>query len=77
MQLYVRACHLVTAEIAVSMTVPIENPADFEMQGVIRFLQADEILGYLAEEASFRVEYCSVTRQCTTAYSLADTSFAA
>ena len=30
----------------------IENPADYEVRGVIRFLQADEILGYLAEEVS-------------------------
>ena len=42
---------MVSAEIAVAMTVPIENPADCEMRGVIRFLQSDEILGYLVEEA--------------------------
>ena len=35
-----------------TMAVPIENPADCEVRSVI-FLQADEILGYLAEEAMF------------------------
>ena len=47
---------MVRAEIAVAMAVPIENPADCAVRGVIRFLQADEILGYPAEEASSRVE---------------------
>ena len=62
MQLYVRPCHVVSAEIAVTMAVPIENPADCEVRGVIRFHQADEILGYLAEEASSRVElFCCGT----------------
>ena len=56
MQLYVGPCQVVSAEIAVTMAVPIENPAYFEVRNVIRFLQADEILGYLAEEASYRVE---------------------
>ena len=56
MQLYVGPCHMVSAEIAVAMAVPIGNPADCEVQGVIRFLQADEILGYLSEEASSRME---------------------
>ena len=56
MQLYVGPCHAVGAEIAVAMAVPIENPADCEVRGVIRFLQTDEILGYLAEEPSSRVE---------------------
>ena len=38
--------------------------ADCEVRGVIRFLQADKILGYLIEEASSRVElFC-----CTTMY---------
>ena len=55
MQLYVEPCHVVSAEIVVAMAVPIENPADCEMRGVIRFLQADEILRCLAEEASFSV----------------------
>ena len=41
-----------------AMAVPIENLADFE----VRFLQADEILGYLAEETSSRVElFCCTT----------------
>ena len=54
-------CHVVNAEIAVAMTVPIENPAECEVRGVIRFLQADEILGHLTEEANSRVElfYCT------------------
>ena len=42
---------MVSAEIA----VPIENPSGCEVRGVIRFLHADKILGYLAEEASSRV----------------------
>ena len=45
MQLYVGSCHVVSAEIAVAMAVPSENPADCEMRGVIRFLLPDEILG--------------------------------
>ena len=56
MQLYVRSCHVINADIAVAMAVPITNPTDCELQDVIRFLQADEILGYLAEEARSRVE---------------------
>ena len=31
MQIYVRTCHVVSAEIAVAMGVPIENPADWEV----------------------------------------------
>ena len=62
MQLCVGPCHMVSAEIAVAMAVPIENPADCEGRGVIRFLQVDDILGYLAEEASSRVElFCCTT----------------
>ena len=62
MQLYVGPCHAVSAEIAVAMAVPFENPADCELRGVISFLQADEILGYFAEEASSRVElFCCTT----------------
>ena len=56
MQLYVGPCHVVSAEIAMAMAVPIENPAECEMRGVILFLQANEILDYRAEEASSRVE---------------------
>ena len=53
---------MVSAEIAVVMAVPIENPADCEVRSVIRFLQADEILGYLVKEASSRVElFCCTT----------------
>ena len=62
MQLYFGPCHVVSTEIAVAVAVAIENPADCEVRGVIRFLQADEILGYLAEEVSSRVElFCSTT----------------
>ena len=56
-QLYVGPCHVVSAEIAVSMTVPLENPTDCEMRGVIRFQQTDDALGYFAEYASTRVEF--------------------
>ena len=61
MQLYVGPCHVVSAEIAMAMAVPIENPADYEVRGVIRFLQADDILAFLAEEANSLVEllYCT------------------
>ena len=52
---------MVSAENALDMAISIENPTDCEVRGVIRFLQADEMLGYLAEEASSRVEffYCT------------------
>ena len=64
MQLYVGPCHVISAEIAVAMAVPIENPADCEVRGVIRFLHAVEILGYLPEEANSRVElFCYTTMQ--------------
>ena len=61
LQLCVGPCHVVSAEIDVTMAVSIENPADCQARGVIRFLQADEILRYLAEEAISRVElfYCT------------------
>ena len=61
--LYAGPCHVVSTEMAVAMAVPIEKPADdCEARGVISFLQADEILGYLAEEASSRVElFCCRT----------------
>ena len=53
---------MVSTEIAVAMVVLIENPADFKVRGVIPIKQADEILGYLAEEASSRVElFCCTT----------------
>ena len=62
MQLYVGPFHVVSAEIAVAMAVPIRNPADCEVRDVIRSLQADEILSYLAEEASSRVKlFCCTT----------------
>ena len=61
-QLYVGPCHVVSVEIAMAMAVPIENPADSELRGVIRFLQVDDILGSLAEEASPREElFCYMT----------------
>ena len=62
MQLYVGPCHVVSAEIAVAMAVPIVYPVDCEVWCAIRFLQADKILGYLTEEASSRVElFCCTT----------------
>ena len=62
MQLYVVPCYVVSAEIAEAMAVPIENPADREVRGVIRFLHADEILDYLSEDASSRMElFCCTT----------------
>ena len=63
---------MVSVEITVVMAFPIDNPADCEVRGVIRFLQADEILGYLGQEESSRVElFC-----CMTMHVPADTSFA-
>ena len=60
--LYVGPCHVVSAETTVAMAVLIENLADYEVRGAIRFLQTDEILGYLAEEARSRVElFCCMT----------------
>ena len=62
MQLYVGPCHMLCAEIAVAIAMLIENPADCEVRGVNRFLQADEILGYLVEESSSRLElFCCTT----------------
>ena len=62
MQLYFEPCHMVSAEIAVAMATTIENSTDCELWGANRFLQADEILGYLAEEASSHVElFCCMT----------------
>ena len=49
---------MVSEEIAMAVAVP----SDCELRGVIRFLQADEILGNLAEEASSRMElFCCTT----------------
>ena len=61
MQLYVGSCHVVSAEIAVAMDMPTDNLADCEVRGVIRFLQANEILVRHAEEARSCVElfYCT------------------
>ena len=53
MQLYVVHCHIVRAEIAVTMAMPIENPAECTVGGVTRFLKADEILGYLGRRGKF------------------------
>ena len=47
MQLYVELCHFVSAWIAVAMAVPIENPTDSVVRGIINFLQANQILGKL------------------------------
>ena len=57
MQLYVGPCHVVSAEIAVAKDESIETVRC----KVLCFLQADEILDYLAEEASSRMElfYCT------------------
>ena len=53
---------MLSAEITVAMTVPIENRANCEVHGVIHFMQAYELLGYPAEEASSRVElFCCMT----------------
>ena len=76
-QLYVRPCHVVSAEIAVAWSVQIDNPADCEMRGFIRFLQTDEI-GYLAENARFREDlFCCMTMHVRKLYCPADTSLAA
>ena len=62
MRLYVEPCHVASAKIAVAMSVPIQNPADCEVRGVIRFLYVDEILSYPAEEVSSRGEFfCCMT----------------
>ena len=73
MQLYVGPCHVVSAEIAVVMAVPIENPADCEVRGVNSFLQADEIL----QKRHALAWNCSVARQFTSAYCPIDTSLVA
>ena len=44
MQLYVGLSNVVSAERTVATPLPIENPAECEVRGVIRFLQAEEIL---------------------------------
>ena len=44
MLLYVEPCHVESAEIAVAVAVPIENPADCEVRGVIRLLQTQALL---------------------------------
>ena len=76
MKFHAGPSQVVSAEIAVAMAVPIDNPTDCEVRGVISFLQADEILGYLAEEESSHVKlFCCTTmhvRICS-----ADTSLAA
>ena len=57
-----RTCHVVSAEIAVAIAVPIENLADTEVRGFTHFLQTDEISGYLAEEANSRMELFCCTK---------------
>ena len=47
---------MVSVGIAVATAVPIKNLAVCNVRDVIRFLQAHEILSYLAEEASSHVE---------------------
>ena len=62
MQLYIGPCHVVSAEILLNMAVTIDNPAGCEVRGITRFLQADEILHYLDEDASSRKElFCCTT----------------
>ena len=73
MQLYVGPCHVVSAEIAVAKAMQIENPADCELRGLISFLQADEILGYLAEEASSRI-LPGRHKPCRVSYSIGTSS---
>ena len=59
---FVGPYHVVSADIAEVMAVPIENPAYCEVRGVISFLQADEILVSLDDEARSRVElFCYTT----------------
>ena len=60
-QFYIAPYHVVSEERAVAMAVPIENPADCEVWGAILFLRAGEILGYLAEKTSSRVELLCCT----------------
>ena len=43
MQLYVGPYHVVSAEIAAAIAVPIENPTEYEVRDAISFLQADKI----------------------------------
>ena len=53
---------MVSADIAVATVVLIENSADSKVQDVVSFLQADEILGYLAKEATSHMElFCCTT----------------
>ena len=66
---------MVSAEIAVVMAVPIENPSDCEVRGVISFLQADD-MGILPKRQALAWN-CSVARQRTSAYCPADTSLTA
>ena len=67
LQLYVGSRHVLSAEIAVAIAVPIDNPDECEVRGIIRLLQADKILVYLAEEV-----FC-----CTSSYCPADRILAA
>ena len=76
MKFHAGPSQVVSAEIAVAMAVPIDNPTDCEVRGVMLFLQADEILGYLVEEQALAWN-CSVAQQCTYVYCPEDTSLAA
>ena len=68
MQLYVRSCHVVSAQIAVAMAEPIENPTDCEVRSVIHFLQVDEIL----PKRQALARNSSVAWQCTSVHCQAD-----
>ena len=62
MQLNVGPCHLVSAEIAMAMSVPIENPAHSEVRGImIRFYSDLWNLRLSYRRASYRVGlfYCT------------------
>ena len=69
MQFLSRTLSCGSAEIAVA--VPIENPADCEVRGVIRFLQANEILFILPKRQALTWN-CSAARQWSSAYCPAD-----
>ena len=63
MQLYVGPCHMVSAEVAVAMVCRLRIPPTVRCEVlIVFFLQADEVLGYLIEKASSRVElFCCTT----------------
>ena len=66
MQLYVGPCHVVNAEIALTMAVPIENPVFCRLMRSYVILMKMQALTW---------NY-SVARQCMSAYCPSDTSLA-